>query len=231
MSALLRWTLVLALLCSGCSRGETRSVLPASEHGAAAKSAVPSSAAPSTSGGAASASASPSQLPASEQESVAILAGGCFWGMQELLRQVPGVRRTLVGYTGGQLKAPEYGDVKTGRTGHAESIQVVFDPSQLSYERLLAYFFTIHDPTTKNQQGNDVGTQYRSVIFVLDAEQRRVAEKMIERVGASGDWKAPITTEVTDATEFYPAEEYHQDYLQKNPGGYTCHYPRQTSYY
>jgi peptide methionine sulfoxide reductase msrA/msrB len=227
MFALLRWSIVLALLCSGCSRGETRSVLPASEHGVAAKTTASASAVPATPGG--ESSAAPSPQPTSE--SVAILAGGCFWGMQELLRQLPGVRRTLVGYTGGQLKEPEYGDVKTGRTGHAESVQVVFDPSQLSYERLLAYFFTIHDPTTKNQQGNDVGTQYRSVIFVLDAEQRRVAEKMIERVGASGDWKAPITTEVTEATEFYPAEEQHQDYLQKNPGGYTCHYARQTSYY
>jgi peptide methionine sulfoxide reductase msrA/msrB len=229
MFALLRWTILFLLLCSGCSRGETRSVLPASEHGVASKSTASSSAAPATPPG--TPAALPSQEPASEKESVAILAGGCFWGMQELLRQLPGVRRTLVGYTGGQLKAPEYGDVKTGRTGHAESVQVVFDPSQLSYERLLAYFFTIHDPTTKNQQGNDVGTQYRSVIFVLDAEQRRVAEKMIERVGASGDWKAPITTEVTEAAEFYPAEEQHQDYLQKNPGGYTCHYPRETSYY
>jgi methionine-S-sulfoxide reductase len=230
MLALLRWTLVVASLCLGCSRAETRSVLPASEHGAATRAATPSAAQDSTVQGA-SAAKSASQRPVAEHESVAILAGGCFWGMQELLRQLPGVRQTRVGYTGGQLKGPGYDDVKTGRTGHAESVQVVFDPNQLSYERLLAYFFTIHDPTTKNQQGNDIGTQYRSIIFVLDAEQRRVAEKMIERVGASGDWKAPLTTEVTQAVEFYPAEEYHQDYLQKNPGGYTCHYPRQTSYY
>ena len=110
-------------------------------------------------------------------------------------------------------------------------MRIVFDPGVLSYERLLAYFFTIHDPTTMNRQGNDVGTQYRSAIFVLDAEQRSVAEKMIARVASSGTWQAPVTTAVADALEFYPAEGYHQDYLQKNPGGYTCHYPRDVSYY
>jgi len=164
-------------------------------------------------------------------EQVALLAGGCFWGMEELLRKLPGVLETSVGYTGGELKGPGYEDVKTGRTGHAESVRIVFDPSQLSYERLLAYYFTIHDPTTMNRQGNDVGTQYRSAIFVLDAEQRSVAEKMIARVASSGAWKAPVTTEVAEALEFYPAESYHQDYLQKNPGGYTCHYPRDVTYY
>jgi peptide methionine sulfoxide reductase msrA/msrB len=151
--------------------------------------------------------------------------------MEELLRKLPGVVETSVGYTGGALKSPGYEDVKTGRTGHAESVRIVFDPAQLSYERLLAYFFTIHDPTTMNRQGNDVGTQYRSAIFALDAEQRSVAEKMIARVASSGAWQAPVATEVVDALTFYPAESYHQDYLQKNPGGYTCHYPRDVSYY
>lgn len=151
--------------------------------------------------------------------------------MEELLRKLPGVLGTTVGYTGGALKDPGYEDVHRGTTNHAESVRVEFDPSVLSYERLLAFFFSIHDPTTKNRQGNDVGTQYRSAIFVLDAEQRRSAEKVIARVAASGDWKAPITTEVVEATEFYLAEEDHQDYLEKNPGGYTCHYPRQVTFY
>jgi methionine-S-sulfoxide reductase len=173
--------------------------------------------------------AAPNTVPVSR--SVALLAGGCFWGMEELLRKLPGVINTTVGYTGGALRNPVYEDVHSGTTNHAESVRVEFDPSVLSYERLLAYFFSIHDPTTMARQGNDVGTQYRSAIFVLDAEQRAIAEKVIGRVNASGDWKAPLTTEVVLATEFYPAEEYHQDYLQKNPGGYTCHYPRKVSFY
>jgi peptide methionine sulfoxide reductase msrA/msrB len=174
---------------------------------------------------------SPTKLDPNVQTETAILAGGCFWGMEELLRQLPGVVDTAVGYTGGRIADPKYGDVKTGRSGHAESVQVVFDPSKLSYERLLLYFFSIHDPTTKDRQGNDVGSQYRSAIFVLDDEQRSVARKVIDEVDASGDWKAPVTTEVVDAAEFHPAEEYHQDYLQKNPGGYTCHFPRDVSFY
>ena len=171
----------------------------------------------------------PSRAP--HARSVAILAGGCFWGMEELIRKLPGVVDTTVGYTGGSSKNPGYEDVHTGTTRHAESVRVEFDPSVLPYERLLAYFFSIHDPTTRDRQGNDVGTQYRSAIFVLDAEQRRSAETVIARVAASGDWKAPITTEVVDATEFYLAEAEHQDYLEKNPGGYTCHYPRPVTFY
>ena len=169
--------------------------------------------------------------PAPASRAVALLAGGCFWGMEELLRKLPGVLNTTVGYTGGALKNPAYEDVKTGSTNHAESVRVEYDPNVLSYERLLAYFFSIHDPTTHDRQGNDIGTQYRSAIFVLDEAQRDAARKVIDRVRASGDWKAPIATEVVDATEFYPAEDYHQDYLQKNPGGYTCHYPRKVSFY
>ena len=161
----------------------------------------------------------------------AVLAGGCFWGVEELLRTLPGVVQTEVGYTGGHVAEPTYSDVKTGRSGHAESVRVVFDPTKLSYERLLLYFFKIHDPTTKNRQGNDVGTQYRSAIFVLSPEQRRVAEAVIERVNASGDWSSPVTTEVVDGVPFTPAEGYHQDYLQKNPGGYTCHFERDVSYF
>ncbi len=158
----------------------------------------------------------------------ATLAGGCFWGMEDLLRQIPGVLETRVGYTGGGTPNATYGDVKTGRTGHAESVEVVFDPSKLSYEDLLyKHFFKMHDPTTKNRQGNDVGTQYRSAIFYHSEAQRQVAEAVRAKVEKSGFWKKPIVTDIVPATPFYPAEDYHQDYLQKNPGGYTCHFMRE----
>ncbi len=157
---------------------------------------------------------------------VALLAGGCVWGMEELVREIPGVLETEVGYTGGILPDATYPDVKTGTTGHAESLRVSFDPSRLSYEELLGYFFRMHDPTTLNRQGNDVGTQYRSAIFVADDQQRRVAEEVMARVDASGKWKRPVVTEIVPAGEFYTAEGYHQDYLQKNPNGYTCHFMR-----
>ncbi|MCB0310878.1 MAG: bifunctional methionine sulfoxide reductase B/A protein [Bdellovibrionales bacterium] len=157
----------------------------------------------------------------------AILAGGCFWGMEELIRALPGVISTEVGYSGGSLLDPQYEVVKLGHTGHAESIKVDFDPSKLSYEELLRFFFKIHDPTTLNRQGNDRGTQYRSPIFYGSDEQRKTAEKVLAEVDSSGKWKKPLVTEITQAGEFYPAEEYHQDYLQKHPGGYTCHYVRE----
>jgi peptide methionine sulfoxide reductase msrA/msrB len=157
---------------------------------------------------------------------VAVLAGGCFWGMEEILRGIPGVVETIVGYTGGTTPNATYEDVHTGRTGHAESVRIVFDPDKLSYEDLLGWFFRMHDPTTPNRQGNDVGTQYRSAIFYENDEQRQIAEKVKARVDASGKWKRPITTEIVAATEFWPAEDYHQNYLQKHPGGYTCHYLR-----
>jgi methionine-S-sulfoxide reductase/methionine-R-sulfoxide reductase len=160
------------------------------------------------------------------QTQVATLAGGCFWGMEEILRKIPGVVDTEVGYTGGHTKNPTYEDVHRGDTGHAESIRVVFDPSVISYEELLGYFFRMHDPTTKNRQGNDIGTQYRSAIFYHSEEQKKVAERVKAEVDASGKWKKPLTTEIVPAGPFYPAEEYHQDYLEKHPGGYTCHYLR-----
>ena len=162
-----------------------------------------------------------------ERREVAILAGGCFWGMQDILRKVPGVLGTDVGYTGGTTSNPSYPEVKTGTTGHAEAIRIVFDSTKLPYEQLLEqWFFRMHDPTTKNRQGNDVGTQYRSAIFVTSEEQRAAAEAVKRRIDASGKWSAPVVTEVVDATTFTPAEDYHQDYLEKNPGGYTCHYMR-----
>jgi peptide methionine sulfoxide reductase msrA/msrB len=161
-----------------------------------------------------------------QRTETAILAGGCFWGMEELLRKLPGVLDTEVGYTGGVVPHATYERVKKGTTGHAEAVRVVFDPEKLSYEDLLLYFFRIHDPTTPNRQGNDIGTQYRSAIFVLNETQRRVAEAVKDRVNRSGAWKRPVVTEIVLAGVFWPAEEYHQDYLQKHPGGYTCHYER-----
>lgn len=158
---------------------------------------------------------------------LATLAGGCFWGMEEIIRDIPGVVFTEVGYTGGTTKAPVYAHVKTGSTGHAEAVMISFDPKILSYEDLLGYFFRMHDPTTLNQQGNDRGTQYRSAIFYNSDEQKLVAEQVMKRVGESGRWKGPIVTQIVPASEWYPAEDYHQDYLQRNPGGYTCHYLRE----
>ncbi|MFO1460402.1 MAG: bifunctional methionine sulfoxide reductase B/A protein [Verrucomicrobiota bacterium] len=153
----------------------------------------------------------------------AVLAGGCFWGMEEILRKIPGVLNTVVGYTGGSIPNPTYEQVCTGRTGHAEAIQIEFDPARLSFSELLGYFFRMHDPTTLNRQHNDVGTQYRSAIFVNSPEQRAVAEQVRGEFGGSGRFRKPIVTEITEASTFYPAEEYHQNYLLKNPDGYNCH--------
>ena len=154
----------------------------------------------------------------------ATLAGGCFWGVEELVRQLPGVVDTTVGYAGGTLDNPRYEDVKKGRTGHAESLQIVFDPSKISYDEILDFFFRLHDPTTANRQGNDIGTQYRSAIFYHDETQRDAAQRA--KVRAQPKWSRPIVTEVVPFTNFYPAEDFHQDYLQRNPHGYTCHYLR-----
>lgn len=176
---------------------------------------------------------SPSERRAVDEKNreVAVLAGGCFWGMEDILREVDGVLDTEVGYAGGGLSSPSYEDVKKGDTGHAESVRIVFDRTRLSYEELLEkWFFRMHDPTTKNRQGNDVGTQYRSAIFFTSDAQKEAAERVIKKVSASGQWDDPIVTEITAAGEFTPAEAYHQDYLEKNPGGYTCHYLRDPAY-
>jgi len=154
----------------------------------------------------------------------ATLAGGCFWGVEELVRTLPGVVDTTVGYAGGTFDNPQYEDVKTGRTGHAESLQIVFDPEKISYDEILDFFFRLHDPTTANRQGNDIGTQYRSAIFYHDDAQRDAAKKAIDR--AQPKWPRPIVTEVVPFTNFFEAEDYHQDYLQRKPNGYTCHYLR-----
>jgi peptide methionine sulfoxide reductase msrA/msrB len=163
--------------------------------------------------------------PAAKEE-VATLAGGCFWGMQDLLRKLPGVIRTEAGYTGGTLANPRYEDTHDGRSGHAEAVRIVFDPSKTSYEAILRFFFRIHDPTTRDRQGNDVGSQYRSAIFYASEEQRRIAERVKAEVDRSGKWKRPVVTTLEPAGPWWRAEEYHQDYLVKNPGGYTCHWVR-----
>lgn len=155
---------------------------------------------------------------------VATMAGGCFWGMEDLVRKVPGVIDTEVGYTGGHTANPVYADVKTGQTGHAESLQILFDPSKVSYETLLELFFRMHDPTTLNRQGGDVGSQYRSAIFYHSPAQKQSAEKF--KAIASEKWKKPAVTEIVAAGQFYPAEADHQDYLEKYPDGYTCHWLR-----
>lgn len=160
------------------------------------------------------------------RRATATLAGGCFWGVEELVRKLPGVIETTVGYTGGGAADPIYRQVSSGRTGHAEAVQIIYDPRKLSYEQILRYFFRLHDPTTLNRQGNDKGTQYRSVIFFHDARQRRLALQVKAQVNRSGKWKRPVVTQIVKATRFYPAEGYHQDYLQQNPRGYTCHYLR-----
>ena len=153
----------------------------------------------------------------------AILAGGCFWGMEEIIRKIPGVVKTTVGYSGGTTPNPTYEDVCTGTTGHAESIEVVFDSSKLSYETLLDYFYRMHDPTTLNRQHGDVGTQYRSAIFYTTPAQKDIAERVTAKWNKSGKFDKPITTEITAASKFYSAVDYHQKYLVKHPNGYTCH--------
>jgi peptide methionine sulfoxide reductase msrA/msrB len=170
---------------------------------------------------------SESDVSAPATTEVAILAGGCFWGVEEILRAVPGVLETEVGYTGGWLENPTYHDTHDSKSGHAEAVRIVFDPRVLSYESLLEdWFFKLHDPTTKNRQGNDIGTQYRSAIFYTSPAQRETAERVKARVDASGKWQKPITTEIGEEATWWRGEEYHQDYLQKNPGGYTCHWMR-----
>jgi len=149
----------------------------------------------------------------------AILAGGCFWGVEELVRDLPGVLSTRVGYSGGDVQHATY----RNHGKHAEAIAITFDPEKLSYRKLLEFFFQIHNPTTKNRQGNDVGTSYRSAIFYLDEAQKKTAQDLISEMDASGKWPGTIVTEVVAAGDFWDAEEEHQNYLQKHPYGYTCH--------
>ncbi|NYE61605.1 peptide-methionine (S)-S-oxide reductase [Duganella sp. 1224] len=152
----------------------------------------------------------------------AILAGGCFWGMQDLIRKMPGVVSTRVGYSGGDVDNATYRNHGT----HAEAIEIVFDPAVLSYRKILEFFFQIHDPSTPNRQGNDIGMSYRSAIFYVNDEQKAVAEDTIADVNASGLWPGKVVTEVAPAGPFWQAEPEHQDYLERIPNGYTCHYVR-----
>jgi len=152
----------------------------------------------------------------------AILAGGCFWGMQDLLRRYSGVISTRVGYTGGDVSNATYRNHGT----HAEAIEIIFEPKKLSYRKLLEFFFQIHDPSTRNRQGNDAGASYRSAIFYTTDEQQRIAEDTIADVNASGRWPGKVVTEVTAAGPFWEAEPEHQDYLERYPHGYTCHFIR-----
>ena len=160
--------------------------------------------------------------PSSGRKEVAVLAGGCFWGMEELIRAEPGVLDTEVGYTGGSVPNATY----ENHEGHAEAVKITYDPGQISYAELLEFFFRIHDPTTKNRQGNDVGSSYRSAIFYENDEQKKIAEEVKAMVDKSGKWRKPVVTEIVAAGPWWTAEEYHQDYLEKHPGGYTCHYVR-----
>jgi peptide-methionine (S)-S-oxide reductase len=152
----------------------------------------------------------------------AVLAGGCFWGMQDLIGHQDGVISTRVGYTGGDVPNATYRNHGT----HAEAMEIIFDPARINYRRLLEFFFQIHDPTTKNRQGNDIGTSYRSAIFYCSEEQKRIAEDTIADVDASGLWPGKVVTEIAPAGDFWQAETEHQDYLQRYPGGYTCHFIR-----
>ncbi|MCH2251103.1 peptide-methionine (S)-S-oxide reductase MsrA [Cognatishimia sp.] len=152
----------------------------------------------------------------------AVLAGGCFWGMEDLIRRQKGVLKTRVGYTGGDVPNATYRNHGT----HAEGIEILFDPTKTSYREILEFFFQIHDPTTVNRQGNDIGTSYRSAIYYVDESQKAVALDTIADVDASGLWPGKVVTEVEPVSDFWEAEDYHQDYLVKNPRGYTCHFPR-----
>lgn len=152
----------------------------------------------------------------------AVLAGGCFWGVQDLIRKQPGVLKTRTGYTGGEVKNATY----RNHGDHAEALEIIFDPAKISYRQLLEFFFQIHDPTTKNRQGNDIGRSYRSEIFVTSEEQRIIAKDTIADVDASGLWPGKVATDISAAGDFWEAEPEHQDYLEKYPNGYTCHFIR-----
>lgn len=163
-----------------------------------------------------------SQAGGAADTETAVLAGGCFWGVQDLLRRRPGVISTRVGYTGGSNERPTY----RNHPGHAEAVEIVFNPATISYRDILAFFFQIHDPSTLDRQGNDVGSSYRSAIFPLSTEQEKVARETIADVDASGLWPGQAVTTIEPAAEFWEAEPEHQDYLERYPNGYTCHFPR-----
>lgn len=162
----------------------------------------------------------------SDQHQRAVLAGGCFWGMQDLIRKRAGIVSTRVGYTGGEAPNANYAMLKSGKSGHAEAIEIFFDPEVVSFRELLELFFQIHDPSTVDRQGNDRGSQYRSVIFFASDEQERIARETIADVDASGLWPGKVVTQLVPVMDFWEAEIEHQDYLERIPNGYTCHFPR-----
>lgn len=170
------------------------------------------------------------EVKASGKTETAIFAAGCFWGVEEYFRNIPGVLKTQVGYTGGKTTNPKYDEMHDGCTGHAESVEIIFDSSKVSYANLMDKFFKMHDPTTLNRQGNDEGNQYRSAIFYTTDKQKAEAMAFKNKVEKSGAWKSSIKTEITKENKFWPAEEYHQKYLVKNPGGYDNHYVRKISF-
>lgn len=225
-----RWIAIVSLLAASLVLFRTTvAAADAPQKTLSPKKAVmtqPSSINASTNPAASPQAVPPSPPPAPGLETI-YLAGGCFWGMEDILRKIPGVRETQAGYTGGWLPNPKYDDTHDSKSGHAESVKVVFDPKTLPLEELLEkWFFRMHDPTTLNRQGNDVGSQYRSAIFTFNETQKKTAETVKARVNASGKWRRPVVTEIATASIWYSAEGYHQKYLLKNPGGYTCHFMR-----
>ncbi len=173
-------------------------------------------------------STDPALVP--QKQEIATLAGGCFWGMEEFFRKIPGVISTRVGFTGGTTKNPKYDETHDGHTGHAESVEIIFDPDKVKYETLLDWFFKMHDPTTLNRQGGDVGNQYRSAIFYHGEKQKTEALAFKTKVEKSKAWEDTIVTEISEAKEFWEAEDYHQKYLIQNPGGYDNHRVRKISF-
>lgn len=164
------------------------------------------------------------------QLETATFAGGCFWGVEETFRKMPGVVESRVGFTGGTVPNVKYEDTHDGKTGHAESVEIKFDPKKITFEQLMDHFYKMHDPTTKDRQGNDVGSQYRSAIFTHGEKQMKEAMAFKKKVEASNAWKKPVTTEISEAKTFWPADESHQKYLVKHPGGYDNHYLRNISF-
>ena len=160
----------------------------------------------------------------------AYIAGGCYWGLENLIGQIDGIKETIVGFSGGHIDDVTYNEVSSGNTGHAETIMIKFDQDLLSFESLLLEFFKLHNPTTPNQQGNDIGTQYRSSIFYTSDSQKATAENVIKKVDASKHWDQKVMTEIVAFDQFHPAEESHQKYLTKNPNGYSCHFKRNFNY-
>lgn len=215
--ASLRWLLLLGLAASlGCSEPRSREVPPSTPPGPVEAAVEPAQAAPDPPASPSQAPTDPAMTDPLPNREIATLGAGCFWCIEAVLLQVDGIESVRSGYMGGELENPTYKDICTGRTGHAEVVEVTFDPQVLPYEHLLEWFWKLHDPTTLNRQGNDIGTQYRSAIFVHSGDQRTRAEASRKAKDASGEFSSPIVTEIVDAETFWVAEDYHQDYYRQN---------------